>query len=327
MSWKSFLRSSIALSRAIEKESNRQDKIRQKERMYNKKMEEQERARFEVEEYEEFIYRIRSFHKDIYETIDWNKLINLDIPLEPSIIIENSKTIEEKIKNYKPSFFERLFNKEEIIKNEMELELKLARNNEELKLKDDLLKWRKEVSDTQEIIEIARGIQTKNLIAYKKAFDEMNTLSELSDLANEFFIDFKSSEKAKTSIVVKDLNILPKIEKSLTKTGKLSTKELSNNKRVDIYQDYICSVALRVGREVFSILPLEYVLLNLKSYILNPINGYLEIETILSVNFVKKTLMSLNFDEIDPSDSMKNFICNMNIKKNLGVIPVDELDL
>lgn len=43
--------------------------------------------------------------------------------------------------------------------------------------------------------------------------------------------------------------------------------------------------------------------------------GHMKNMTILSVYIPKQTLDTLNFDNIDPSDSMKNFVHKMDFKK------------
>jgi hypothetical protein len=106
----------------------------------------------------------------------------------------------------------------------------------------------------------------------------------------------------------------------------LSIKELPTGRRNEIYQDYVCSAVLRVGRELFALLPIEQVIVNANSDLLNSATGRIESQTILSVLLVRQTMAKINFDSIDPSDSMKNFKCSMNFKKGQGMYPVAPLN-
>ncbi len=51
---------------------------------------------------------------------------------------------------------------------------------------------------------------------------------------------------------------------------------------------------------------------------LNTQTGHMEEQPILSVAIPRKTLNQLNFETLDPSDSMNNFIHKMNFKRTAG---------
>ena len=73
-----------------------------------------------------------------------------------------------------------------------------------------------------------------------------------------------------------------------------------------------------MAREIVSFLPINYVFVNVQSEMVNPTNGHLEQQTILSLAIPANTLDKLNFETIDPSYSMKNFIHNMKFSKTTG---------
>lgn len=96
---------------------------------------------------------------------------------------------------------------------------------------------------------------------------------------------------------------------------------------LDILQDYVCSCAIRIARDMFAILPFNLVIVNAMDQQLNTATGQLEVVTILSVKFEKSALSSLNFNAIDCSDSMINFEHNMDFKKNKGFMAVEKVHL
>lgn len=80
-----------------------------------------------------------------------------------------------------------------------------------------------------------------------------------------------------------------------------------NSDNIDIsknsteYQDYVCSVAIRVARDIFALLPVKNVIVHAT-----------DSETdILSVCFDKKTFSGLKFNLIDPSETINKFKHNM----------------
>ena len=48
-------------------------------------------------------------------------------------------------------------------------------------------------------------------------------------------------------------------------------------------------------------------------------------QAVLSVALYPETLAKINFESIDPSDSMKNFVHNMKFSKTNGFSPVDKV--
>lgn len=94
----------------------------------------------------------------------------------------------------------------------------------------------------------------------------------------------------------------------------------------ELHQDYVCSCALRVGRELLAILPDELVIVTALDNVLNGSTGHMQEQPILSVAFSRSTVDGLNLESIDPSDAMKNFVHNMSFKKAAGFSAVTALD-
>ena len=86
----------------------------------------------------------------------------------------------------------------------------------------------------------------------------------------------------------------------------------------ELYQDYVCGAALRVGRELLALLPVDMVLAHGTSEVLNSVTGHIEEATILSVAMPRATMDRLNLSALDPSDSMTNFVHHMDFKKTKG---------
>jgi len=116
-------------------------------------------------------------------------------------------------------------------------------------------------------------------------------------------------------------------KRGITQKGTgLRTKSRTSLKHpYEIYQDHICSCALRVAREVSKLFPIETVIITVLDNLLNTQTGFLEKQPILSVAIPKTTINKLNFSQLDPSDAMKNFICNMNFKKTKGFEVVERI--
>ena len=127
-------------------------------------------------------------------------------------------------------------------------------------------------------------------------------------------------------VAIHGSDVIPAEIKSLLKSGKLSTKAMPVGRFNELHQDYVCSCALRVGRELLAILPDDLVIVTALDNVLNSSTGHMEEQPILSVAFSRLTVDGLNLETIDPSDAMRNFVHNMSFKKGAGFSAVPALD-
>lgn len=120
--------------------------------------------------------------------------------------------------------------------------------------------------------------------------------------------------------------MIPREERTLLQSGRLSVKRLPAGKFNELYQDYVCGCVLRIAREVFALLPLDSIIVTAVADVLDTSIGHVREQPILSVAFPRAGLERLNFDALDPSDSMKGFVHRMSFKKTTGFAPVTRID-
>ena len=135
----------------------------------------------------------------------------------------------------------------------------------------------------------------------------------------------QTSKLVEATLFVKSEEVIPDKSVSLLKSGKISIKPLSKNYFFALYQDYICGGVLRVARELFALLPIEMAIITAVGEILNTKTGHKEEKPILSVVIPRKTIEQLNFDSLDPSDAMDNFVHNMKFLSTKGFQPVEKI--
>jgi hypothetical protein len=120
------------------------------------------------------------------------------------------------------------------------------------------------------------------------------------------------------SFEINATKVIPEKALSLTKTGKLSEKAMSKTAYYDLPQDYVCSCALRIARDMFALLPVRDVYVHVFENRLNSSTGHEEKLVILSARYDLPTVNHLNFDQLDPSDALTNFQHAMSFKKTKG---------
>lgn len=291
---------------------NRQQLARQQREI--EKQEELQRAQHEVDLFENKIELIHSIHKECDDVFDWQEISQSRHPHHEGQPGFYEVVSRKKLNSFKPSFMQK------IMRSVDKEEAKLRNEIEQAKAKDQ-----NEFKELQRTIDIANRVLNEDIDTYFKVIEELSPLDDLLEFGSgfEFFIDDPSVLEVEFNVHSKE--VVPNQVKTLTKTGKLSIKDMTKTMYFDFCQDYVCSCAIRIARDMFAILPFQTVIIHANDEQLDTSTGRVNILTILSVKFDKTTLETLNFEAIDCSDSMINFTHNMKFKKTQGFQAVDKI--
>jgi len=265
----------------------------------------------EVERYTETVNNLRNIHKYCDEYIDWERILYEREPFKPGQVGPKQARALEELENYKPSFFERMMHGDR--RRELEEAVERARR-EDL---EDYENW-----ETLHIL--AKQVLSGDPDAYLNVIYEMNPLNDLVEYGSDFEFGTDSADEMEVEFSV-NLDIVPTYSLSLTKTGKVSQKELTKTAYYELVQDYVSSCTIRVARDIFALLPVKRVYVHAVEKRIDTQTGHPAEVTILSVLFVRDILEKLNFDLIDPSDALSNFKHNMKFLKTAGFQPVDRV--
>jgi hypothetical protein len=312
-------------SSSWEREARRRQRELERQRKELGKMQELEKAQFEISEFENYIDVIRSIHKDCGESWNWQEIKSSNTPEEPQPRREGEMKAQKAFNDYVPSFFDKIFHKIGKKKSALLKEIEKAKEADAIEHKKAYDEYSINYREWKTLTEIANKICAGNAEAYNEAIKEVNPFEEIEQIGSSIKFSVVNKNLIECNLNVRDEKVIPKEEKSLLKSGKLSAKQIPTSRFYDIYQDYVCGCVLRIARELFALLPVEMVLINAHSRLLNTKTGHIEDMPILSVTIPRITLESLNLNAIDPSDSMKNFVHRMSFKKGQGFNPVEVL--
>jgi hypothetical protein len=322
-----IIRKSLSTSSSSwEREARRRQRELEQQRRELAKMQELERARFEVNEYENYIEVIKSIHKECGDPWNWHEIKSSPPPEEPQFQHKNEMAAQGAFDNYVPSFFDKIFRRIEKKKSVLLKEIEKAREEDKTEYKKTHDEYVKNYQEWINLIEIAKKICAGSIEAYIEAIKEANPFKEIEQIGSSIKFSVNNKDLIECNLNVRDEKVIPKEEKFLLKSGKLSVKQMPISRFYDLYQDYICACVLRIARELFALLPVEMALINAYSKLLNTKTGHLEDMPILSVLIPRKTMEDLNFETIDPSDSIKNFVYKMHFKKDQGFNSVEVLN-
>ena len=316
----------------------------------------------EVEEHNKYIEVIQSVHKDYSGYIDWNEISNQNEPDKIQTAEECRDDFLKRVKGQvekevsylqnklKPSFGKKMYDKvvkdkykfltKALFKEEYNLEQEIKENIIDTKKSIDnrltkalekqgnkRLQYEEELQNHKELLTVADGVLQKNKDAFNYAINLFNPFQDLKEYGSDisFSID---NENIKVDFYVHSEEVLPNTTKKIQRKGlEIKEENIAPTRFNEIYQDYVCSCILRIAKETFQLLPIKNILINAKGSILNSSTGNYEEKIIVSVDVERAVLEKLNFNLLDPSDSMENFSHNMSFTKKEGFSPVEEINL
>jgi hypothetical protein len=281
-----------------------------------RKEQERELAQYEVDLFENQCELVKSIHKECDDYVDWNHILNSSPPFQKGEAGPKEKEAIRNYENYKPKFFEWLLKKEEKAYNRLSEQIQQAKIEDEKAYKE----W-------EELIEFANNVLAGDIDTYFKVIEEMDPLGDLSEFGSGFEFSTNDPSYMEVEFDVHSDKIVPIEEKKLTKTGKLSVKQMTKTRYFELQQDYVCSCVLRIARDLFALLPLKTVVIHAYDEQLNTATGHQERLLILSVKIDWDILNELNFENIDCSDSMNVFPHQMNFRKTKGFAPVEKIEV
>lgn len=322
----SFLREIDKAARRSARESARRD--REKQRSYNAYLKEQEQSNAynAVELQEEFLDSLISIHKDCSKTINWQTIQRQPSPLTPIPVTNISDELKKQKELYKPSLLDKIFRLQNYRLKKFENKIKEAEVKEEKQFKEEQKQYDKDLLEWNKSQELAKGILENNKKAYREVFSLYFDMDCFKDFCEGIQISFEDP-CIQVSINIKNISIVPGTKLSLTSRGKLSKKDMPVSKRNEIYQDYVCSLILRLSREIIAILPLEKFIINAFDDLINTSTGYLEKQIVVSALISADTINKINFNAIDASDCMKNFVHNMKYSKTKGFTAISQITI
>jgi len=326
MGWKGTLRSIEAASRRAERDAQRRRRELERQRKQLEKMQELERAAYEVEVYENHIDLLLSVHKECSASWDWEAIKSTAPPAEPEKTHTHKELAQAALDEFKPSLLDKMRKRVDSKRDELAKAVEEAKETDEREYQESLKAHEQELADWEASCELASQVLAGDQEAYLDALRQTNPFSDIAELGSSIKFQVHDSSLVEAVLHVKGEDVVPSEVKSLLKSGKLSVKKMPKGKFYELYQDYVCGCVLRIARELFALLPIEMVIVNAVSELLNAQTGYMETKPILSAAIPQETLKNLNLEMIDPSDSMGNFIHRMTFRKTKGFQAVEAIE-
>ncbi|BBH46683.1 hypothetical protein KU43P_31600 [Pseudomonas sp. KU43P] len=260
------------------------------------------------------------------EPVKWKEILSKP---EPKPLVKSGALEQAAMQasaTYRPNFWAKLFKLESRQRAALIAKIATAATEDERLFQAQFEEWKAQHSDWSEERDIALRILDGDRQAKLDAIEAFESFEEITHLGSSIQMIVHEGGVLEAKLAIHGSHVVPTEIKSLLKSGKLSTKAMPAGRFNELHQDYVCSCALRVGRELLAILPDDLVIVTAMDNVLNSSTGHMEDQPILSVAFSRATVEGLNLEAIDPSNAMKNFVHNMSFKKGAGFSAVTSLD-
>ena len=303
--------------RHAQKEAERQQKLAIKEQIASD-------AEDAVSEWEDYLHDLVTLHCNLTRKINWIEIASRPAPPEPKKVTFRQEAAQQALTDFHPHLFDFLRGGSARRKKNLEETLDQALQADNNDFSDSKAEYAEELQTWTSNRELALAILAGEPDAIKDVIHEYQSLTEIDLIGTEVeFIVEPGFLHAKPYVHGND--IVPKIRRKLLSSGRLSETAMPTSQQLELYQDYVASVALKVAGDLFQLTPLDQIYVTCMSAMLNSSTGYIEPTPVLSVQFVRKTMDTINLKKIDPSDALSNFNHVMDFKKTKGFSPISPL--
>lgn len=300
---KGTLRAIQAAERRQQREAQRRFRELERQTKEQAKLSALEKARLEVETYENRLDVLLSVHKDCGEILDWTGLAASLSPPCPQKISYHEQKAVQRYTVLQPQQ-----------KEPSQSMLEQARARDEQDFQNAMQVYSQQMAEWERLKNLARRIITGEHKAYTEALVEFNPFAEISDLGSSINFTIHDAKLIECALKISSKQAIPPECRTLTSSGKVSVKPMPKGRFHEIYVDYLCGCVLRVAREVFALLPINVVMVTAMTDMLDSRTGQMVEEPVLSVAMSRAAIAQLNFDQLNPSDAMENFQCRGDFK-------------
>lgn len=326
MGWRGTIRAMGAASRRAERAAVRRQKELERQRKQYERMAALEQAEYEAREHANYVDVLRSIQRDCGPVWDWRGIAEAPPPPEPRPRRARAAEAEAALEAFQPGLLDRFLGRVERRQEELRAAITRAAEQDSEEYRRALRNHEKQRADWAESQQLAHAILAGNAEAWLTALEQSGVFDEIDALGSGIVFGVHECGPPEAEIHVNTDEVIPGDERTLLQSGRLSVKTMPAGKFNELYQDYVCGCVLRIAREVFALLPLEGVIVTAVANVLDTSSGHVREQPILSVAFPRGGLERLNFDALDPSDSMKGFVHRMSFKKTTGFAPVSRID-
>ena len=281
-----------------------------------------------VSDWQAIIHDLVSVHTNPADVVNWSDILHKPPPSEPHKTDVHESDARAKLDSFKPAVFDFLRGGSEKRRTRLVDAVSSAIWQDEQEYVEAMARYQADKTEWQADTDLARRLLAGENEAKRDVINEMQSLSAEGLIGSKISFEI-TDEYLHAMVHVHGNEVVPNFRRKQLQSGRLSETKMPVGEFNELYQDYVCSVGLRVAGDLFGLLPLDEVYVTCLARMLNTKTGHQEDMPVLSVRFVKDTFRRLNLRNIDPSDSIPNFVHAMDFKRTKGfsgVVPLKVIE-
>jgi hypothetical protein len=303
MGSRGILRALEADERRRQRESQKHQRDLERRNKEQAKLSAIEQAHLEVETHENRLEVLLSVHKEQGTVWDWVALAAALPPPCPQNTSYHELQAKQRVLVLHPQR-----------QQGSEAAIEKSQLEDEHMFEEAMEAYAAERAEWEKLRSFARRVLAGEHKSFIEALVEFSPIAEISDVGSLMHFTVESANLIGCRLKVNGSQTIPSDVKTLTATEKVSVKPMPKARFHEIYQDYVCGCMLRVAREVFAMLPIDTVLITASTDILDTRTGQTSEQPVLSALMPRAIVAGLDFDKLDPSDAMENFLHRGNFK-------------
>ena len=322
VSWTRTLRQMAADLRKQERETQKRQKEQERRGKELEKLSELERAKLEVDAYENQLDVLLSIHKEHGPVWDWKTLAASLPPPCPGRLNTHELQAKQTALVAPPQLKQAALNA-----------VDGARVQDEQEHQEAVRLYEAQLAEHRHTTRLAHRIVGGDVRAYTEAIEQLSPFAEIAQLGSSVHFTIHTPTHIECNLKVNGSKVIPAVTKALTGSGKVSAKPMPRARFHEIYQDHVCGCILRVAREIFALLPVECVLISATVDTTDSATGQPVEQPVMSVAIPRAAAANLDFGQLDPSDTLERFIHRGDFKATrkteafLGIVPLTLADV
>lgn len=277
--------------------------------------EEEQEPEKEVQAFQEEVRFLTTLHhyEDYPSGISWEEIKNEEAPFLSGEVGPHTKEAQRIIEENKPGLWQRLFSSAGFKASSQKLLHEAKELDEEM-----LGAWRNNKV-------LAEKMLHHDEEAYLAVLEDLGFSKVLEEYIKEVAFSYVDGDSLKGEVSIAVESFLPESYKTLTPTGRLSMKKYTKTEYYDMVSMFVSGLSYRLAKNLFHLLPVEDVLLNVYQGEVNTHSGVLEQKRILSVLFDRQTFEAIDFTKGHPVDHLQSFKHEVKFLKTRGFGEVPEV--
>jgi hypothetical protein len=277
--------------------------------------------------YQSYVALMVTIHQDCGLPVDWAAKA---VAPEPPVVAPTQRretAARQALDAHRPSIFSRLLGRAEKKAQLLRYALDEARRNDVRENEQAAADYKKRCELWALEKSTAAGVLAKNPDVYRGALDLANPFIELKEFRMRISLPSVAADAVTVECLIEDLELVPNSFLEMMPSGYVNSTAIELDLYWGLHRKFACSCALRVAREVFNLLPVDKVIVNIKDNKFDLETSIISYPIIFSVQFVRDLIVNVDFSDLDATYAVKAFDHRMTFNPTKGFKPVEPIEL